>query len=196
VDYGSNNRLNSDLGRHLSLGLRGDAHVLHADQLTVYNPSQQSFALGTDGKWYPVGGGGESSLAIERGWGVLIKSRGLGTAGPFGDVAVSVMAAAKITNTTASVTINRGMNMLTWPYDVSSNITAMLTGATASDINTNLSDRIWFWNNTSVRLWDNGWHYVPSTSTEPIVNVTLNPGEGFFYRSRNAGSRPWSPSGQ
>lgn len=196
VDYGTNNTLNSDLGRHLSLGLKGDGDQGAADRLTVYNPSQQTFWLGNDRKWRLLGSGQESSFAIERGWGVLIRSYGSGSEGPFGGDTVSVMAGQKITNTTASVTINRGLNMLTWPYDVSSNITAMITGATASDSDTNLSDRIWFGNNASVRLWDNGWHYVPSTSTNPITNVSLNPGEGFFYRSRNAGSRPWSPSGQ
>lgn len=196
VAYGSNNRLNSDLGRHLSQGLLGDDDDNKADSLTVYNPSQQTFSLGTDGKWYPLGGGAESSFAIERGWGILIRSRGLGSAGPFGGVTFSVMAGQKVTNTTATVTINRGMNMLTWPYDVSTNLIAILSGGTASDSDTNLSDRIWFGNNQSVRLWDNGWHYVPNTGDASITNISLNPGEGFFYRSRNAGARPWSPDGQ
>ena len=197
VDYGSNNRLNSDLGRHLSLGLKGDGESGLADRLTVYNPTQQTFWLGDDRKWRLLGdlSGNESSFAIERGWGVLIRSYGSGSVGPFGG-AVSVMAAAKITNTTATVTITNGLNMLAWPYDVSTNLIALLSGGMANDSDTNLSDRIWFGNNTSLRLWTNGWHYIPNTGDASITNIPLNPGEGFFYRSRKAGERVWSPDGQ
>jgi hypothetical protein len=191
VDYGTNNNLNSDLGRHLSLGLRGAAAVGNADWVTVYNPTRNDFALGTDRIWYNVSDAQPADFTIARGHGVYIRSRGLGGA-PFGGT-VAVFAGAKVTNTTTTVTINPGLNMLTWPYDVATNAWDLTLGATGNNsTDVLLSDRIWFSDGRVVRLWgDLQWRTYPIVTL--ATNINLNPGDAFFYRSVDGASHPWTP---
>jgi hypothetical protein len=191
VDYGPSNTLASTLGQHLARGLTGAGAEALADSISIMVNGVWSNYWWNGSAWN-VGGlpaTPAGNVPIPAGAGVLVRRKTL--APPANTNAL--FAGACRTNASVTIPISSGWNFVGWPFDVASANWGFV--GQGSDSVTN-SDEVWFKRTGAyhARLWaDNQWRLIPSGALATNA-ITLQAGEGFYYRSRRASATTWVPS--
>ena len=195
VDYGTNNRLDGLLGKHLARALKGGADLSTAkDFLQIAPPGGGTFTklwLRTDGTWHD--GNPVSTQAVAVGSAVVLQ-RGSDPQTPgLTDV---ILAGMQQTNRIANP-ISQNWNALTWAYDNTSLNWGFTNALVHGDSVATNGDMIYLQRNGKfVQLLldrNNVWRVGPGYGAIATnVYSTLQPGEGFMYRSVNGGWT-WNP---
>ena len=203
VDYASGgNTLGSTLGAQLAGGLVG-GNLASGDQITLFttNTPPPTYTL-MSGVWYDTNAVPASGVAIAPGTGMLIYRRNVAAA----STNIALFSGLVRTGTVASIALNPGWNLVSWPYDTSAVQTGWgLTSANcAANNDPALSDIIYIDNRNrthpertdafiQMRLWgDNVWRFVPDSQVDSST-IQLLPGEGVFVRHTGSATQ-WQPA--
>lgn len=196
VDYGTNNRLDGLLGRHLARGLYGDSDDTVADSIQLPDDSGvfHEYYLNGSGSWVDKITDNAATQSLVIGQAVLVARRSGAANRPD-----TVLAGLQQTNQ-ISVQLHSGWNMVGWAYDNTSTDWGFTNG-TYGTVTTN-ADFIYLLRNNATTFVPvrntptNIWRVGYTLSSQPITNTAYLPlavGEGLLYR-RVGAPIYWTPN--
>ncbi len=194
--------------------LTGSNSPLTSDQVIVWNADSQTYesfwkvdGTGTsfDGKWYLDDGEPTptpAAIQLEPGSGFWIQNKQ--------EEAQDLVLSGEVPDSQEIVPVQSGLNQVGFPYPVALGINDPEFGITQIANGTDsplTADRliiwdadnktytaVWLVDNTGFAAFDGFWHYDDGQPTPTRADITINPGQGFWFQRKGAGATSWEPS--